>query len=97
MTPLTVTEKRLCYSVAYLKQESQRCQTAKSYLSAVRYVQISHGLGDLKMGEMPQLELVMRGMKERTSWSADKEEAFNHPKNPVACTSAMERKRHKIN
>ena len=35
----------------------------KSYLGAVRHLQISNNMGDPKIGFMPQLELVVRGMK----------------------------------
>ena len=35
----------------------------KTYLAAVRHTQISHEMGDPKIGSMPRLELVVRGMK----------------------------------
>ena len=35
----------------------------KTYLAAVRHMQISHEMGDPKIGSMPRLELVVRGMK----------------------------------
>ena len=53
----------MCQFVAFLKEEGLRHQTAKSYLSAVRHLQISQGYGDPKMSSMPRLELVVRGMK----------------------------------
>ena len=59
LTPLPVTEKQLCYFVAHLKQGKLRHQTVKSYLLAIRHMQISHGLGDPRIGMMPQLELVV--------------------------------------
>jgi len=37
--------------------------TIKSYLAAVRHTQIALGLGDPHMGEMPQLEYVVKGVK----------------------------------
>ena len=37
--------------------------TVKGYLAAVRYFQIAQGLGDPRMGDMPQLEYVVKGMK----------------------------------
>ena len=37
--------------------------TVKSYLAAVRHTQIALGLGDPHMGEMPQLEYVVKGVK----------------------------------
>lgn len=61
--PLPVSEDRLCQFVAFLRLEGLRHQTAKSYLSAVRHLQISQGRGDPCISSMPRLELVMRGMK----------------------------------
>ena len=61
--PLPATEGRLCYFVAFLKEMGLRHQTVKSYLSAVRHMQISQGMGDPNMGSMPRLELVVRGLK----------------------------------
>lgn len=60
---LPVTETRLCQFVAFLKLEGLRHQTVKSYLSAVRHMQISQGLDDPRISGMPRLELVIRGMK----------------------------------
>jgi len=63
LTPLPVTEDRMFQFVAFLKLEGLCYQTAKSYLSAVRHLQISHSLGDPQLSSMPKLELVIRGMK----------------------------------
>ena len=63
LTTLPVTEDRVYQFVAFLKLEGLRHQTAKSYFSAVRHLQISHGLGDPQLSSMPKLELVIRGMK----------------------------------
>ena len=49
--------------VVFLRTEGLRHQTAKSYLSAVRHLQISQGLGDPRISSMPHLELVVRGLK----------------------------------
>ena len=49
--------------VAFLQEQGLSHQMAKSYLSAVRHMQISQGMGDPNMGSMPRLELVVRGMK----------------------------------
>ena len=62
-SPLPATEGRRCYFVAFLKEQGRRHQTVKSYLSAVRHLQISQGLGDPNMSSMPRLEYVVRGLK----------------------------------
>ncbi len=49
--------------VAWLHLRGLASGTAKSYLAVVRHTQISLGLGDMNMGQMPQLEYVIRGMK----------------------------------
>ena len=54
---------QLYYFVGFLKNQGLRHQTVKSYLSAVRHLQISQGKGDPKMGAMPRLELVIRELK----------------------------------
>ena len=48
--PLPAIEKQLCRFVAYLKEEGLRHQTVKSYLAAVRHMQISNGRGIQKLG-----------------------------------------------
>ncbi len=49
--------------MAFLKEERLAHTTVKSYLSAVRHMQISQGMGDPSIGRMPRLVLVVRGMK----------------------------------
>ena len=63
ISPLPVSETMLCHFIAFLRLEGLRHQTAKSYLSAVRHLQISQGFGDPRISTMPQLELVLRGVK----------------------------------
>ena len=58
--PLLMTERQLCWFVAYLLEEGLRYQTVKSYLAAVRHMQILHEIGDPRIGSMPR---VVRGMK----------------------------------
>ncbi len=41
--------------------------TVKSYLLAVRHTQISLGLGDPRIGEMPQLEYTIKGLKKKAA------------------------------
>lgn len=61
--PLPPTEGRLCYFAAFLKEEGLSRATVKSYLSAVRHVQTSQGMGDPSVGDMPWLRLIVRGMR----------------------------------
>jgi len=63
LTPLPVSETKMCQFVTFLKEEGLRHQMAKSYLSAVQHLQISQDYGDPKMSSIPKLELVIRGMK----------------------------------
>jgi len=64
VVPLPVEEDRLCQFVGFLKMEGLHCQMAKPYLSAVRHMQISQGLGYPRISAMPRLELVVRGLKQ---------------------------------
>ncbi len=41
--------------------------SVKSYLAAIRYTQITLGLGDPHISEWPRLSYVVRGMKKRTA------------------------------
>ena len=63
ISPLPVSQTMLCRFIAFLRLEGLRHQTAKSYLSAVHHLQISQGFRDPRISSMPQLELVLRGMK----------------------------------
>ena len=56
---------RLTQFVAWLHTEYLSSSTTKNYLAAIRQSQITLGLGDPKMGEMVQLEYVLRGAKRR--------------------------------
>ena len=52
--------------------ESLRHSTVKAYLSAVRHLQVSQGLGDPQMSSMPRLELVVRGLKREQAGAPSK-------------------------
>lgn len=67
LTPFPAKEKSLILFAAHLYQEGLLAGTVKSYLSAVRHTQITLGLGDPRVGEMPQLEYVVKGIRKRTS------------------------------
>ena len=62
VTPYPTTERSLSHFVGYLFQEGLSASTVKGYLSAVRHAQISLGLGDPRMGSMPQLEYHIKGL-----------------------------------
>lgn len=63
LTPFPTSEQSLSYFLAFLFQEGLSASSVKGYLSAVRHVQIALGLGDLKLGEMPQLEYSIKGLR----------------------------------
>ena len=65
--PLPVTEQGLLHFVAFAVNQGLKQQTIKSYLSAVRHLQVSGGGGDPRVGDMPQLELALRGAKKEQS------------------------------
>lgn len=61
--PHPASEQAPTAFVAFLHQQKLSSGTVKNYLSAIRYSQIAVGLGDPKMGEMRQLEYVLKGVK----------------------------------
>ena len=58
-----MTEHLLCRYVSFLAEQGLSPKSVKLYLSAVRHLQISLNFKDPKIGEMPKLEQVMRGVK----------------------------------
>ena len=67
--PFPVCENIMVRFVAFLYTEKLTGGTVKSYMAAVRHSQISLGLGDPKLGEMTQLEYVMKGLKRKATYS----------------------------
>ena len=64
LAPFPVTEHLLCCFAAYLADEGLSPQTGRSYLSAVRSMQISLGLPDPReRSAMPALNRVLAGIK----------------------------------
>ena len=61
--PLPVTESILCYFVACLGQQGLSHNSISTYLSGIRQLQISHGLGDPHVDQMPCLRQVLKGIK----------------------------------
>lgn len=62
--PLPLTEQLLCRYVFYLAEQGLSPKSIKSYLSAVRHLQITNHMADPKISETPRLEQVMRGVKQ---------------------------------
>ena len=63
LQPLPVDESRLLHFVAYLFKASLCHQTIKSYLSAVRHLQISMGLPDPSLSSFPRLNYALKGVR----------------------------------
>ena len=61
--PCPITQGMLCLYVAHLYQDGLAHTSIKSYLSAVRNMQISKGMPDPFASPLPQLKLVIRGVK----------------------------------
>ena len=61
--PLPVTESILCYFAACLGQQGLSHNSISTYLSGIRQLQISHGLGDPHVDQMPCLRQVLKGIK----------------------------------
>ena len=64
--PYPVSENILVRFASYLYMDDVKAGTIKSYLAAVHHAQISLGLGDPRMCEMPWLEYIIRGIKRCT-------------------------------
>ena len=65
LPPLPVNEDILCQFVATMS-ETLGWGTIRSYLSAVRFTQISAGLADPTLSSFPRLTYVMRGIRKKT-------------------------------
>ena len=63
LTPLPVTGEVLCFYVSQLADDGLAHQTLKSYLSALRHMEITYGHPDPRVGDMPRLEQIMRVIK----------------------------------
>ena len=61
--PLPVSEKGLLHFLAFGVNQGLKHQTIKSYITAIRHLQVSVGGGDPKVGNIPQLELALRGTR----------------------------------
>jgi len=64
--PFPVSKQLLSCFAAYFCKEGLKGGTVKSYMAAVRHAQISLGLRDPRMSDMPQLGYIIRGFKKAT-------------------------------
>ena len=60
---LPVSQELLCYFVSHLGKRGLAVGTIKSYLAAVRNLQIGYGYPSPFDTSMPQLDMIMRGIK----------------------------------
>lgn len=63
LTLFPLTEDQLCTFVAHLMDKGLQHSSIKGYLSAIRRLQIVHGLGDPFTASWPLLEYTLRGIK----------------------------------
>ena len=61
--PLPVTQSLLCFYVSHLANAGLSYSSIKTYLSAVRYLQVANGLPEPRASSMPKLDLVERGIR----------------------------------
>lgn len=70
MVPLPVNEQLLCQFAAFLAQQGLSSQTVKTYLAAIRNLQISLGFPDPRdTSSLPHLKLVLMGIRRLQSRS----------------------------
>lgn len=58
--------------MAFLFEQKLSAATVENYLAAVRHAQIALSLGDPKIGSMPQLEYVIKGLKRSATYSVSR-------------------------
>ena len=65
LSPLPANEEQLCAFVAFLADDKLKHRSIKTYMSAVRHLQIRAGFPDpfAATVQMPRLEYVLRGVK----------------------------------
>ena len=79
---IPVSETLLCLYVSHLANENVSASSIKSYLSAIRHLQISGGYQDPHIGDMPRLSQVLRGIKIAQS----KQMTGSRPRLPITPT-----------
>ena len=69
--PYPLQEAILCSYVAFLAGQGLKHRTIKAYLSGIRHLQITRGLGNpFANGSMPQLECILSGVRRVEAQSA---------------------------
>ena len=63
LAPLPVSESTLCRFVSFLFSSHLTYTTIKSYLAAIRHLQIIHGLPDPSLASFPCLGYMLRGVR----------------------------------
>ena len=61
--PLPVSQSLLCSYVVYLARSGLCCSTIRTYLSAIRYLQISRDLPEPRTELMPKLKMIETGVR----------------------------------
>ena len=70
--PLPVSQSPLCSYISYLAKSGLAYASTRTYLSAVRHLQISVGLPVSYLAHMPKLSLVERGIRRSKSLQAER-------------------------
>ena len=65
LVPFPTLENTLLLFVCHLHQQSLSHGTIKSYLAAIRFEQITRGMGNPNIGLMPRLEYMLKGAKKK--------------------------------
>ena len=73
----------MCQFVASTTKEGLKHQTIKSYLAAVRHMQILAGWGDPLIHSMPLLEYVLRGVKSEQAKNPSSSQRTHLPITPA--------------
>jgi len=64
-SPLPVSQSLLCFYISHLANSGLSYNTIKTYLSAIRYLQIANDFPEPRAVPMPKLNLVERGSLKR--------------------------------
>ena len=82
VSPLPVSEEKLCNFASFLAVEGLSHKTIKCYLSGIRNLQLGSGLKDPEVGRMVRLQQVIRGIKLREVRKGTSQVA-EHPRLPI--------------
>ena len=83
-TPFPVTENLLTYFAAFLAGEGLKAQSIKTYLAAVRHLQLTLGLPDPRdSSSLPRLRLVLLGIRRMQAESGRSQTRKRLPMTPA--------------